>query len=77
MKSKSHTLNHEKQVAVILPKWCLDMIVDHLDMQYDSLHQEQDFHHRVGDTKSISDSQDELQRIGTAIDQITGYLQNI
>lgn len=52
------------------------MILDHMDMQYDSLAQEQDFHNRVGDTKSFADAQDELKLYSDAIDQIVGQLEN-
>ena len=70
------TRHYEKQVAVIMPHWCINMILDHLDMQYDSLQQEQDFHNRVGDTKSLASAQDELKLYSDAIDQIAGQLDN-
>lgn len=68
--------DYKKHVAVILPRWCVEMILDHMDMQYDSLAQEQDFHNRVGDTKSFADAQDELKLYSDAIDQIVGQLEN-
>ena len=46
--------DYQKQIAMILPKWCINILIDHLDMQYDSMQQEQDFHSRVGDTKSLT-----------------------
>ena len=70
------TRHYEKQIAVIMPRWCINMILDHLDMQYDSLQQEQDFHSRVGDTKSLTSAQDELKLYSDAIDQIAGQLNN-
>ena len=39
---------HEKQVAVILPRWVLDMMLDQLDTQYDSLIQEQEYYESLG-----------------------------
>ena len=59
-----------------MPRWCINMILDHLDMQYDALQQEQDFHSRVGDTKSLASAQDELKLYSDAIDQIAGQLDN-
>ena len=43
------TQDYKKQVAVIVPRWCLDMLLDHLDMQYETLLQEQEFYHGLGD----------------------------
>jgi hypothetical protein len=73
---KTQVQDYKKQVAVIMPRWCINMILDHLDMQYDSLQQEQDFHSRVGDTKSFANAQDELKLYNDAIDQIAGQLDN-
>ncbi len=76
MAEKPQVQDYEKQVAMIMPRWCINMLLDHLDMQYDSLQQEEDFHHRVGDTKSFTDTQGELKLYSDAIDQIAGQLDN-
>ena len=68
--------DYQKQIAMILPKWCINILIDHLDMQYDSMQQEQDFHSRVGDTKSLTNAQDELKLYNDAIDQIVRQLDN-
>ena len=68
--------DYQKQIAMILPKWCINILIDHLDMQYDSMQQEQDFHLRSGDTKSFADAQDELKLYNDAIDQIVRQLAN-
>lgn len=77
MSSPNPTRDYEKQVAVILPKWCLNMIVDHLDMEYESLTQEQDFHFKTGDDTSMKLTKEEIDRIESAIIQINSYLENM
>ena len=70
------TQDYKKQVAVIIPKWCLDMIVDHLDAQYDALRQEHHFYNKVGDASSYKSTKDELELYGSAIMQIDGQLKD-
>jgi len=77
MSSPNPTRDYEKQVAVILPKWCLNMIIDHLDMEYESLTQEQDFHFKTGDDVSMKLAKEEIDRLESAIIQISGYLENM
>ena len=70
------TRDYKKQVAVIIPKWCLDMIVDHLDAQYDALRQELHFYNKMGDASSYKSTKDELELYGSAIMQIDGQLKD-
>ena len=68
--------DYKKQVAVIIPKWCLDMLVDQLDTQYDALRQELHFYNKVGDASSYKSTKDELELYGSAIMQIDGQLKD-
>ena len=68
--------DYKKQVAVIIPKWCLDMLVDQLDTQYDALRQELHFYNKVGDASSYRSTKDELELYGSAIMQIDGQLKD-
>ena len=70
------TQDYKKQVAVIIPKWCLDMIVDHLDAQYNALRQELHFYNKMGDASSYKSTKDELELFGSAIMQIDSQLNN-
>ena len=70
------TQDYKKQVAVIIPKWCLDMLLDHLDMHYESLLQEQEFYHSLGDAKQEKDLEEDLRLYSDAVDQIVGQLDN-
>ena len=70
------TQDYKKQVAVIIPKWCLDMLVDQLDTQYDALRQELHFYNKVGDASSYKSTKDELELYGSAIMQIDGQLKD-
>lgn len=71
-----HTDDHKKHVAVIVPRWCIDMLIDQLDMQYDALRQELDFYNKTGDAASYKDLKDELNLYGSAIMQIDGQLKD-
>ncbi len=72
------TRHYEKQIAVIMPRWCINMLLDNLDMQYDSLSQERDWYQKVGDGKKAlnPDIVSELKLYSDAIDQIVGQLNN-
>jgi len=41
-------IDYKKQKAVIIPQWVLDMIIDQLDIQLDSLLQEYEWNARTG-----------------------------
>ena len=66
--------DYKKQVAVILPRWCVEMIVDHLDTRYDALTQERQHSERIGDDKCSPDLEQEIQLCSDAIDQIVAQL---
>jgi hypothetical protein len=66
--------DYKKRVAMILPRWCLDVLVDHLDMQYDALTQERRHFESLGDAKSSVEMTQEIQLYLDAIDQITAQL---
>ena len=68
--------DYKKQVAVIIPRWCIDMLVDQLDMQYDALRQELQFYNKMGDASSYKSTKDELELYGSAIMQIDGQLKD-
>ena len=68
--------DYKKQVAVIIPRWCIDMLVDQLDMQYDALRQELQFYNKLGDALSYRSTKDELELYGSAIMQIDGQLKD-
>ena len=70
------SVDYKKQVAVIVPRWCLNMLLDHLDMQYESLLQEQEFYHSLGDAKQERDLEEDLRLYSDAVDQIVGQLDN-
>jgi len=72
------TQDYERQVALIMPRWCINMLLDNLDMQYDSLSQERDWYQKVGDGKKAlnPDIVSELKLYSDAIDQIVGQLNN-
>jgi len=70
MKSESQALNYEKQVAVILPKWVLDMMLDQLDTQYDSLVQEQEYYQSLGWRYNHNGVDKEISLYERAIKQI-------
>ena len=70
------SVDYKKQVAVIVPRWCLNMLLDHLDMQYESLLQEQEFYHSLGDAKQEKDLEEDLRLYSDAVDQIVGQLDN-
>jgi len=72
------TQDYERQVALIMPRWCINMLLDNLDMQYDSLSQERDWYQKVGDGKKTlnPDIVSELKLYSDAIDQIVGQLNN-
>ncbi len=70
------TQDYKKQVAVIMPKWCLDMIIDHLDAQYDALRQELHLYNKMGDASSYKSTKDELELFGSAIMQIDRQLKD-
>lgn len=76
MKSESRALNYEKQVAVILPKWVLDMMLDQLDTQYDSLVQEQEYYQRLGDHYDRNGVDKEISLYERAIKQIDEQLNS-
>ena len=76
MAEKPQVQDYEKQVAVIMPRWCINMILDHLDMQYDSLSQEREWYQKVGDMSSYNKCKDELELYGSAIMQIHNQLDD-
>ena len=80
MAEQPQSQDYEKNVALIVPRWCVDMLLDHLDMQYDSLCQERDWYQKVGDEKQETNPAgcivDELKLYSDAIDQIAGQLNN-
>ena len=67
---------HEKQVAVILPKWVLDMMLDQLDTQYDSLVQEQEYYESLGDRYDHNGVDKEINLYERAIKQIDEQLNS-
>ena len=70
------TPDHEKQVALIVPKWCVNMLLDHLDMQYDALLQEREFYHDIGNMEDHANLKQELELYDNAINQIVGQVDN-
>jgi len=52
------------------------MLLDHLDMHYESLLQEQEFYHSLGDAKQERDLEEDLRLYSDAVDQIVGQLDN-
>ena len=52
------------------------MLLDHLDMHYESLLQEQEFYHGLGDVKQKKDLEEDLRLYSDAVDQIVGQLDN-
>jgi len=70
------TQDYKKQVAVIMPKWCLDVLLDHLDTQYDALRQEVQFYNKIGDASSYKSTKEELELHGSAIMQIDSQLKS-
>ena len=67
---------HEKQVAVILPKWVLDMMLDQLDTQYDSLVQEQEYYQSIGERFNHNSVDKEINLYERAIKQIDEQLNS-
>jgi hypothetical protein len=66
--------DYKKQVAVIMPRWCVEMILDHLDMQYDSLTQERQHFEKLGGDKCSSELEQEIQLYLDAIKQVDAQL---
>lgn len=66
--------DYKKQVAVIMPRWCAEMILNHLDMQYDSLTQERQHFERLGADKCSSELEQEIQLYLDAIKQVDAQL---
>ena len=67
---------HEKQIAAILPKWVLDMMIDQLDAQYDSLIQEQAYYKSLGDHHGSNGVDEEIDLYERAIRQIDEQLNS-
>ena len=67
--------DYKKKVAVILPKWCLDQLVDLLDSQYCSILQDIEWYltntHEV-DEDGVKEMEDERDRISEALEMIIG-----
>ena len=70
------TQDYEKQIAVIMPRWCVNMLLDHLDMQYDALLQEREFYHDIGNMEDHANLKQELSLYDDAINQIVGQVDN-
>ena len=70
------TQDYKKQVAVIMPKWCLDVLLDHLDTQYDALRQEVQFYLDIGNMEDHANLKEELVLYEGAINQIVGQVDN-
>jgi hypothetical protein len=74
--SPGNTNEYEKQIAVILPKWVLDMMLDQLDTQYDSLVQEQEYYQSLGDHYDHNGVDKEISLYERAIKQIDEQLNS-
>ena len=66
--------DYKKQVAVILPRWCVEMILDHMDMRYDALTQEQQHFESLSDGRTNPEMAQEIQLYLDAIEQIAAQL---
>ena len=66
--------DYKKQVAVIMPKWCVEMILDHMDMRYDALTQERRHFESLGGDKCSHDLEQEIKLYSDAIEQIAAQL---
>ena len=76
MSRPGNTNDYDKQVAVILPKWVLDMMLDQLDTQYDSLIQEQEYYESLGDRYDHNGVDKEINLYERAIKQIDEQLNS-
>jgi len=74
---KSPDEEYKKQVAVIIPKWCLDMLVNQLDMQFDSLQQEQAYYEQLNDEERYDDITKELALYSSAFQQLVSQINDI
>ena len=66
--------DYKKQVAVILPRWCVEMILNHMDMQYDALTQERRHFESLSEAVDPPDLEQEIQLYSDAIEQIAAQL---
>ena len=66
--------DYKKQVAVIMPRWCVEMILDHMDMRYDALTQERRHFESLGGDKYSPELEQEIQLYSDAIEQIAAQL---
>jgi len=73
---ENKTKAYEKQVAVILPRWVLDMMINQLDTQYDSLVQEKEYYESVADQAGFSNAKEEIALYERAIKQIDSQLNS-
>ena len=68
--------DYKKQVAVIMPRWCVEMILDHMDMRYDALTQERRHFESLGEVVDHPELEQEIQLYSNAIEQIAAQLNH-
>lgn len=69
-------LVQEKQVAMILPKWAIHMLLDHLDTQRENLFEEQYMITDEKDQESFDLIDEEISLYERAIKQIDSQLNS-
>ncbi len=69
-------LVQEKQVAMILPKWAIHMLLDHLDTQCGNLFEEQQLSADELDQESFDLIDEEISLYERAIKQIDSQLNS-